>query len=41
MPTNAVKLPAALEKFVASQIRESIYRSREPAIVTAVSDQTR
>ena len=41
MPTNAVKLPAALEKFVASQVREGTYRSREAAIVAAVSHQKR
>jgi hypothetical protein len=27
MPTTAVKLPAALEKFVESQVREGTYRS--------------
>ncbi len=41
MPTTAVKLPAALEKFVDSQVRESTYRSREAAIVAAVSHQKR
>jgi putative addiction module CopG family antidote len=41
MPDNAVKLPAALEKFVASQVREGTYRSREAAIVAAVSHQKR
>ena len=41
MPTNAIKLPAALEKFVASQVREGTYRSRETAIVAAVSHQKR
>jgi putative addiction module CopG family antidote len=41
MPTNAIKLPAALEKFVASQVREGTYRSREAAIVAAVSHQMR
>jgi hypothetical protein len=41
MPTNAIKLPAALEKFVASQVREGTYRSREAAIVAAVSHQKR
>jgi hypothetical protein len=33
MPTNALKLPAALEKFVASHVREGTYRNREAAIV--------
>jgi Arc/MetJ-type ribon-helix-helix transcriptional regulator len=41
MPTNAIKLPAALEKFVASQVRDGTYRSREAAIVAAVSQQKR
>jgi putative addiction module CopG family antidote len=41
MPTSAVKLPAVLEKFVASQVREGTYRSREAAIVAAVSHQKR
>jgi antitoxin ParD1/3/4 len=41
MPTTAIKLPAALERFVASQVREGTYRSREAAIVAAVSDQKR
>ncbi|MGO9935594.1 MAG: type II toxin-antitoxin system ParD family antitoxin [Steroidobacteraceae bacterium] len=41
MPDNAVKLPAALEKFVASQVRDGAYRSREAAIVAAVSHQKR
>jgi putative addiction module CopG family antidote len=39
MPTAAIKLPAALEKFVASQVRDGAYRSREAAIVAAVSHQ--
>jgi putative addiction module CopG family antidote len=39
MPTNAIKLPAALERFVASKVREGTYRSREAAIVAAVSHQ--
>ena len=41
MPTAAVKLPAILEKFVASQVREGTYRSREAAIVAAVQHQKR
>jgi antitoxin ParD1/3/4 len=41
MPTAVVKLPAALEKFVASQVSEGTYRSREAAIVAAVQHQKR
>jgi putative addiction module CopG family antidote len=41
MPTAAVKLPAVLEKLVASQVREGTYRSREAAIVAAVQHQKR
>jgi hypothetical protein len=41
MPTNVIKLPAALEKFVASQIREGTCRTREAVIVAAVSHQKR
>ncbi|MGA2711225.1 MAG: type II toxin-antitoxin system ParD family antitoxin [Steroidobacteraceae bacterium] len=41
MPTTAVKLPAALEKFVDSQVREGTYRNREAAIIAAVSQQKR
>jgi putative addiction module CopG family antidote len=41
MPITAVKLPAALEKFVDSQVREGTYRNREAAIVAAVSQQMR
>jgi putative addiction module CopG family antidote len=41
MPTTAVKLPAALEKFVDKQVREGTYRNREAAIVAAVSQQKR
>ena len=41
MPTNAVKLPAVLEEFVASQAREGRFRSREAVIVAAVSHQKR
>jgi antitoxin ParD1/3/4 len=41
MPITALKLPAALEKFVASQLREGAYRSREAAIVAAVLHQKR
>lgn len=32
----AIRLPAKLEKFIASQVREGRYRSREAAIVAAV-----
>ena len=39
MPTSSIKLPAALEKFAASQVREGRYRSRKAAIVAAVSEQ--
>jgi putative addiction module CopG family antidote len=39
MPTAAVKLPAALEKFVASLAREGTYSSREAGIVAAVQHQ--
>jgi putative addiction module CopG family antidote len=35
----AIRLPAALEKFIASQVREGRYRSRKAAIVAAVLHQ--
>ena len=35
----AIRLPAALEKLIASQVREGRYRSREAAIVAAVLHQ--
>jgi antitoxin ParD1/3/4 len=35
-PILAIRLPAALEKFIASQVREGRYRSRKAAIVAAV-----
>ena len=41
MPITALKLPAALEEFVASQVRKGAYRSREAAIVAAVLHQKR
>jgi putative addiction module CopG family antidote len=41
MPIIAIRLPAALERFVASQVREGRYRSREAAIVAAVLHQKR
>jgi putative addiction module CopG family antidote len=40
-PIIAIRLPAALEKFIASQVREGRYRSREAAIVAAVLHQKR
>jgi putative addiction module CopG family antidote len=41
MPITVLKLPAALEEFVASQVREGTYRSREAAIIAAVLHQKR
>lgn len=41
MPAAAVKLRAALEKFVASQVCEGTNRSREAVIVAAVQQQKR
>jgi putative addiction module CopG family antidote len=41
MPVTALKLPAALEEFVASQVRKGAYRSRKAAIVAAVLHQKR
>ena len=41
MPITPLKLPAALEEFVASQVRNGAYRSREAAIVAAVLHQKR
>jgi putative addiction module CopG family antidote len=41
MPITAIKLPATFEKFVASQVREGTYSSRQAAIVAAVSHQMR
>lgn len=35
-PIIAIRLPVALEEFIASQVREGRYRSREAAIVAAV-----
>ncbi len=37
MATAALKLPATLEKFVAAQIQQGAYRSRQTAIVAAVA----
>lgn len=41
MPITALKVPAALEEFVASQVREGAYRNRNAAIVAAVLHQKR
>lgn len=41
MPTSALKLPPALEKFVAAQVKQGAYRSRAAAIVAAVSKEKR
>ncbi len=41
MSTPALKLPATLEKFVASQVKLGTYRSREAAIVAAVASEKR
>ena len=38
---TALRLPAALEEFVASQVREGVYSSRKAAIVAAVLHQKR
>jgi hypothetical protein len=38
MPITPLKLPAALEEFVASQVRNGAYRSREAAIVEVAVD---
>jgi putative addiction module CopG family antidote len=38
-PIIAIRLPAALEKFIASQLRQGRYRNREAAIVAAVLHQ--
>lgn len=40
-PIIAIKLPAALEKFVASQVSGGRYRSRDAAIIAAVLHQKR
>jgi putative addiction module CopG family antidote len=39
MAITALKLPAALEEFVASQVRAGAYRNRNAAIVAAVLHQ--
>lgn len=41
MTTTALRLPAALEEFVASQVRTGAYHSRKAAIVAAVLQQKR
>lgn len=41
MPIPALKLPATLEKFVATQVEQGAYRSREAAIVAAVASEKR
>lgn len=41
MTTSVLKLPTALEEFVALQVRQGTYRSRQAAIVAAVSQQKR
>jgi putative addiction module CopG family antidote len=41
MPTAAIRLPATLEKFVASQVEQGAYRSRQAAIVAAVASEKR
>jgi putative addiction module CopG family antidote len=38
-PIFVIRLPVALEKFIASQVREGRYRSREAAIAAAVLHQ--
>lgn len=38
---GAFKLPVSLERFVASQVEQGIYRTREAAIVTAVANAKR
>jgi len=41
MSNTALKLPPTLEKFVASQVEQGAYRSREAAIVAAVASEKR
>ena len=41
MPTPTLKLPAVLEKFVAAQVEQGAYRSRQAAIVAAVAGEKR
>jgi predicted transcriptional regulator len=39
--TVGLKLPAALEKFVAAQVEEGVHRSRRAAIIAAVTSEKR
>lgn len=41
MSTSALKLPRNLEKFVAAQVEQGAYRTREAAIVAAVASEKR
>ncbi len=41
MATVALKLPRTLEKFVAAQVEQGAYRSRQAAIVAAVASEKR
>jgi len=41
MAITALKLPAALEKFVATQVEEGAYRTAEAAIIGAVLKEKR
>lgn len=41
MATTALKLPPALERFIAAQVEKGLYRSRRAAIVAAVSNEER
>ena len=41
MATAALKLPPTLEKFVAAQVEQGAYRSRQAAIVAAVASEKR
>ncbi len=41
MSTAVLKLPAPLEKFVATQVEQGAYRSRQAAIVAAVASEKR
>lgn len=41
MAITALKLPPALERFVAAQVKQGAYRSPQAAIVAAVSKEKR
>jgi putative addiction module CopG family antidote len=41
MATSALKLPPALERFVAAQVKQGAYSSREAAIIAAVVKEKR